>query len=42
MMKMAVITYLEEALSELTDRLDVPYQKKRRVMDVYKTFGLTN
>lgn len=38
---MAVITYLEDVLSELTDRLDVPCQK-RRVMDVYKTFGLTN
>lgn len=39
---MAVITYLEDVLNELTDRLDAPYKKKRRVMDVYKTFGLTN
>lgn len=42
MMKMAVIIYLEEVLNELTDRLDVPCRKKRRVMDVYNTFGLTN
>lgn len=37
-----MIIYSEEAVTEFTDRLDVPSKEKRRVMDDYKTSSLTN